>query len=170
MKASKHMIDVNKLSIEWHLSTSHRLNMGPISQYDMDQIDPPGMKQIAAAACILHEHLERGHHVRSLRSALRVLAPYTFKALDSGLILPLNREYKPLGQPLNVHVDYEDYAFQAIPEYRLNLEWCNTVSVDTIVGHCNHHLYKDGCSPWDSAKDARHLLIRIRGILGKTLL
>jgi hypothetical protein len=81
------------------------------------------------------------------------------------LILPLNREYKPLGLRLySVGVNYDDYVSQAIPANQLNFEWCYKGGAK--VEHCSHNMFNDSCPPWHSAKMAREYLMRVKGLLG----
>jgi len=57
--------------------------------------DPVGVQQIVSAISIIMEHLIAGKQAKASGHWLRVIAPYTFTRLDSGLILPLNRDYRP---------------------------------------------------------------------------
>ena len=82
-------------------------------------------------------------------------APYRFTVLENGLLLPVNRAYKPLGVADLIWIDYEAYQDQAIPAHMLNLDWC----------YQENWLYDDTCSPDFRIKYLRAYFVRLKGIL-----
>lgn len=91
----------------------------------------------------------------NLREYLQVRAPYTFTRLEGDLVLPLNRRYKPLGIATGTWVDYANYAHQAVPLAKFNLDCAPFQYPERVSGHTSHFLYDDWSSPWLSAAHKR---------------
>ena len=98
--------------------------------------------------------------VKGLREWLRLAGPYTFTPLAGNRLLPLNRDYKPLGiSPCQgpaltdlPWVVYEDYEALAVPAARLDLTQAYRIYPDRSGGHCREYLYQDINSPWKDRK------------------
>ena len=71
--------------------------------------------------------------------------------------LPLNRYYKPLGMPMDEHVDYKDFSFMYIPGSEINFDvlWDNG---DALVDGC-FYTYSDYNAPIDRKDNARYISI-----------
>ena len=131
--------------------------------YEAD--DPVGYQLLASVAEALYRHLQDRYTTgRGLTHWLRVSAPYCFAELRNGELLPLNREYKPLGlSDYFVTVDYERYRPQAIPATRIDTEMTRRIPHGEGV---QFFLYNDLTPPWYGIRDARVYLARLRLLLG----
>lgn len=59
------------------------------------------------------------------RHALRPFLPYCFRKMD-GAVLPLNRDYKPLGVISREYLQYENFGFLMIPLELISLDFEDT--------------------------------------------
>jgi hypothetical protein len=133
-----------------------------------DAQDPIGLQQIASAALCVWDHLADEKPTHAAETWIRAYGPYTFVTLGSGLILPINREYKPLGlSSVSAHVDYENYTSQAIPTDRLDFQWAWHDHQARLDGNNRFYLYSDINAPYYSRKYLREYFVRLVGVIKK---
>jgi hypothetical protein len=139
----------------------------PRGLYDAE--DPIGLQQIASAALCIWDHLADKKPVHASETWIRAYGPYTFVTLCSGLILPINREYKPIGlSSVSTHVNYENYTCQAIPPDRLDFQWVWHGYPVRLDGNHRFYLYSDINAPYASKNYLREYFVRLLGIIKKT--
>ncbi len=73
-------------------------------------------------------------------SRARALIPYSFQSISGGHVLPVNRDYLPLG--LTKHVGIVDYNSPKYFSLRISSK-----SLDRSNLLHNDYLFNDGCSP-----------------------
>lgn len=84
------------------------------------------------------------------RDWIRTYCPYTFRFFSENkpnLILPYNREYKPLGMHPNASYPKINFEHQCIDKNLIDLQICPQVNSDGF-----YYLYHDGISPWFNRK------------------
>jgi hypothetical protein len=85
----------------------------------------------------------------------RSLLPYTFHMIGDSL-LPLNRDYKPLGLiGYSKWAEYGDYDFLLIPLKEMNFtqeELDKALKKTDFITSFNYNLYLDHTCPWDNKK------------------
>jgi len=77
--------------------------------------------------------------------------------LEDGLILPLNRRYKPLGNRNNGFLGYEYYLHLALPPAQVNLE---------AIPYAHQTFYHDGCHPTSNKTNFEQYLNNLRAVFG----
>lgn len=97
------------------------------------------------------------------RDWIRTYCPYTFRFFSESkpdLLLPYNREYKPLGMHPDAFYPKINFKHQCIDKNLIDLQIFSHVNSD-----CFYYLYNDGTSPWFD----RRLLTNYRDNLLKLL-
>lgn len=112
----------------------------------------------------------RGHRIR--KRLVRQLLPYCAVETEGGLLL-LNRNYKPLGWPIEgkSRVDYEDEQFDALRvpywvAYSTDLRRVGLHCVKNNDGTFWFFYGGDLLLPWQNAEGCRDYLARLEAFLG----
>lgn len=121
-----------------------------------------GYNQMATASRIIKELLEsKRRNIEAHHLWLKTYCPYTFihSNINKDDMLPLNREYLPLGIfPNRSNFSEEEstlYEVQATPKNLININSCPKQIGEMGSNEIIYYLYHDGNSPWYSRKHLR---------------
>ena len=111
---------------------------------------------------IIRSRVKREHEDR-----FRTLLPYTFHRKNN-LLLPLNRDYKPLGlMHFSSFVDYEKYEFLTIPMSELNFDDEEIIKANERNDRWmtfRFYFFNDITVPWETMKDKKKYIHHVKRV------
>lgn len=125
-----------------------------------DEINLPYSMEIIKSSCYYLSACRTSQQSRILRPFL----VYCFKKINEK-ILPLNRDYKPIGLISGRYVKYEEYEFLMLQES--SIKDFNKISNEQGYSGLDYFTWSDDCSPFLNSVTRKRYLTLMQDLLYK---